>query len=158
MALPHFACCPCSSYCFENALPQQGECSRSTCLLTFGLALWLRNQSSVALPRTAPSGGRNGGVAGGRHRVAGIPDGRLAVEEVADLLSGQGLVFQEGTVNLALKRQSCRGRNRRASSYQPKRAAPVASRHVAKAPSRAMRYSLAERRWRRSWKWLWIGV
>src|SRR6185436_20329753 len=95
MALPHFACRPCSSYCFENALPQQGECSRSTCLLTFGLALWLRNQSSVALPRTAPSGGGNGGAAGRSHRVAGIAHGGLAVEEVADLLARQGLVFQE---------------------------------------------------------------
>jgi hypothetical protein len=39
----------------------------------------------------------------------------------------------EGTVNLAPKRQSCRGRSRHASTHQPMKAAPVASRQVAKA-------------------------
>jgi hypothetical protein len=51
-----------------------------------------------------------------------------------------------GTVNLAPKRQRCRGRSRHASTHQPTRATPVASRQVRKARSRAARYSLAERR------------
>jgi Calcineurin-like phosphoesterase len=54
--------------------------------------------------------------------------------------------FQQGTVNSAPKRQSCRGRNRHARTRQPMRATPVASRQVRKARSRAARYSLAERR------------
>jgi len=52
----------------------------------------------------------------------------------------------EGTANLAPRRQSCRGRRRHASTHQPTRATPVASRQVRKARSRAARYSLAERR------------
>lgn len=40
---------------------------------------------------------------------------------------------RNGTVNLAPKRQSCRGRSRHASPHQPMKAAPVASRQVAKA-------------------------
>ena len=54
--------------------------------------------------------------------------------------------LDQGTVNLAPKRQSCRGRSRHASTHQPTRATPVASRQVRKARSRAARYSLAERR------------
>jgi hypothetical protein len=51
-----------------------------------------------------------------------------------------------GTVNLRPRRQSCCREAPHISPNQPTKAAPVASRQVANARSRAMRYSLAERR------------
>jgi hypothetical protein len=49
------------------------------------------------------------------------------------LLETRVKTFHTGTVNLTPKRQSCRGRSRYASTHQPMKAAPVASRQVAKA-------------------------
>ena len=50
------------------------------------------------------------------------------------------------TVKLMPDGQSWRGRSRQIGLSYYTRAVPVASRHVAKARSRAARYSLAERR------------
>ena len=52
----------------------------------------------------------------------------------------------KGTVKLMPNGQSWRGRSRQVGSSYYKRAAPVASRQVAKACSRAAWYSLADRR------------
>jgi hypothetical protein len=64
-----------------------------------------------------------------------------AVERIA-----QKHVGLNGTVNLRPSRQSVRWHGHQAGPHQPTKAAPMTSRHVAKARSRAARYSLAERR------------
>ncbi len=51
-----------------------------------------------------------------------------------------------GIVNLARSQHSWRRHSHHVGPNQPTRAVPVASRHVAKARSRAARYSLADRR------------
>src|SRR4051812_21727408 len=75
---------------------RKGECCRSTRLLTFDLALRLGLHAPVVLPRAAGPGVRDGGAADRGDRIAaGIPHRGLAVEEIADLLARQGLVFQQ---------------------------------------------------------------
>ena len=66
--------------------------------------------------------------------------------EVTDRQGSIGAPIVQGTVNLARSRRSWCRHSHHASPSQPTKATPVTSRQESKAPSRAARYSLAERR------------
>jgi hypothetical protein len=70
-------------------------CAETTHAFCQTMILALRRQVAARCPGALTAGGGHGGAAAGAYGLAGIAHRRLSVEEMADLVAAQGLVFEQ---------------------------------------------------------------
>jgi hypothetical protein len=70
-------------------------CAETTHAFCQTMILALRRQVAARCPGALTAGGGHGGAAVGAYGLAGIAHRRLSVEEMADLVAAQGLVFEQ---------------------------------------------------------------